>query len=120
DTTDGTQPEYYGIQIDHGLNGPDPVCADAGAPPPAPPRLPPFRVMVDHLEMSAWPGAAVNVVGPDTDEILCCPVAPPPKPRPGGTKGAHAFFHHNEGGGLGYGVGLTRGDSRTSRATSAG
>lgn len=60
-----------------------------------------FNTLVDHNELSEWPGAAVSVQG-DDDSIVCTSLYSPS--RPDKVRIVSNFFHNNERWSSGYGV----------------
>jgi hypothetical protein len=107
-STSGSLPVAYGIK----------VLAD-----------PLTDVLVDHVDASDWPGAALDVRGADTETQehafvcggpsnlhVCTETVPAqqckeglPLPRPSAVRAIGNFIHHNEREGIGYGLAVGEG-----------
>lgn len=116
------------LKVAHGIRvnlDPDSMF-DATPDPIFAPQL--TDVLVDHIDASDWPGAAVDVRGADIikdtrtyacglfDAQICTEVIPTqacmgglPLPRPNAVRAIGNFIHHNERDEIGYGVAVGEG-----------
>lgn len=67
-----------------------------------------FFSIIDHNELYDWPWAAIDVSG-GSELITCSANNESPSSRQHRVRVARNFFHHNQRGGLGYGVGIGAG-----------